>query len=250
MESLNAVTSTDTDTQVAVSLDKMPTGGGTYVYVLGRKVAGVGDYRAKIRVLASGQVNIAISRFSGTTEVAAAPETKVDGLTYVAGQKLRFASSPVASRRPNCAPRSGLPVPPSLRRGRWRPPTPPRHCRSPEQSLLRTTWPPLHQCTSGLVLPVVEGLPSCACGARGAGQQGGSDAIGQIAVTHLRLLAVSNRAASMVRSGRLRPDRPSRCAPENGQAATHPDVSRGQRAPSTGREWVHPDRRSHVTIAR
>ncbi len=76
----------------------MPTGGGTYLYFLGRKVSGVGDYRAKLHILASGQVNIAISRFTGTTEVAAVPETKVAGLTYTAGQRLqvRFVATGVS----------------------------------------------------------------------------------------------------------------------------------------------------------
>jgi len=97
-EMLNSFSSTDTDLQVGFSLDRMPTGGGTYLSFIGRSVAGVGDYRAKVHVLSTGQVNIAISRFSGNTEVATVPDTKVAGLTYTAGQWLhvRFVATGVS----------------------------------------------------------------------------------------------------------------------------------------------------------
>ena len=41
-ESLNSVSSTDTDLQVVSALDKMPTGGGTYLSFLGREGGGCG----------------------------------------------------------------------------------------------------------------------------------------------------------------------------------------------------------------
>ncbi len=60
--SLPGVSSSSTDLQVSVALDKPATGGGTYLSVLGRRVSGVGDYRLKLRVVPDGGVGAALSR--------------------------------------------------------------------------------------------------------------------------------------------------------------------------------------------
>ncbi|HEX3815633.1 MAG TPA: PKD domain-containing protein [Mycobacteriales bacterium] len=89
-EYLNSVSTTDTDLQVAFSANKASTGNGTYFYFIGRKIASVGDYRAKVRILSNGTVGIAISKFIGSTETATVPEKIVPGLTYTAGQVLQL----------------------------------------------------------------------------------------------------------------------------------------------------------------
>jgi len=85
---LLGVSTTQSDTWTTFSSNKPQTGNGTYFSVIGRKLNGVGDYRAKVHLLPDGSVRIALSRFDGSTEVAAAAEKVVSGLTYAAGQSL------------------------------------------------------------------------------------------------------------------------------------------------------------------
>ncbi|MDD0857164.1 PKD domain-containing protein [Arthrobacter alpinus] len=59
---LNSVQATDTDMSLNINLDKAATGGGIYVALTGRSVAGAGDYRAKVRYVAAGTVYLAIVR--------------------------------------------------------------------------------------------------------------------------------------------------------------------------------------------
>jgi PKD repeat protein len=88
---LNAVSSTSTDVRVNVSLDKAPTGGGTYVTVVGRKVAGVGEYRAKVLLAAGGAVKIQVVRSDASnTETALGSQVTVSGLTYTPGMVLQL----------------------------------------------------------------------------------------------------------------------------------------------------------------
>lgn len=61
---LDTISSTATDVQLTAALDKLPAGNGAYISVLGRRVEGAGDYRAKVHVLDSGQVAISIQRTS------------------------------------------------------------------------------------------------------------------------------------------------------------------------------------------
>ncbi|WP_304504479.1 PKD domain-containing protein [Allobranchiibius sp. GilTou73] len=82
----NAVSTTQSDVRVQFSSDTMQSTGSLYVYVLGRRVAGVGDYRAKVWIRNDGQVFLAISRMSGTTEVATVPLQAISGLTASPGK--------------------------------------------------------------------------------------------------------------------------------------------------------------------
>jgi PKD repeat protein len=82
---LGSVSQTGTDVLTAFSLTSAPTGSGTYVYVTGRRVAGAGEYRARVRVLADGRVGLALSRLVGTTEAFPGGETIVPGLTWTPG---------------------------------------------------------------------------------------------------------------------------------------------------------------------
>jgi hypothetical protein len=89
---------------VTLSLDKTGTGAGWYVSVIGRRVPGAGDYRAKLRAQSSGLVAVSLERASGTgAETVLVPATAVPGLTYTAGATLRvrlqvFGTSPTLVR--------------------------------------------------------------------------------------------------------------------------------------------------------
>jgi PKD repeat protein len=88
---LNSVSSTTSDTTVSFSVDKIATGGGTYVTVAGRKVAGQGEYRAKVQLVAGGAVKIQLikSNSAGTESIIGTTAT-VAGLNYTAGMVLQL----------------------------------------------------------------------------------------------------------------------------------------------------------------
>ena len=84
----NSVSSSNADVRVQFSMDKAPTGGGMFVYVVGRRVAGVGDYRTKVWLRNDGEVGLAISRMNGNTEVATSQPRIISGLTFTPGTSL------------------------------------------------------------------------------------------------------------------------------------------------------------------
>ena len=57
--------------------------------VIGRQVNGVGDYRAKVRVLSTGAVAIYLGKTVDATETVFSSVT-VSGLTYAAGETLNL----------------------------------------------------------------------------------------------------------------------------------------------------------------
>src|SRR4029079_11666206 len=59
---LPSVSSTGTEVKTLVTTDKVPTGGGQYVSVLGRRVSSTVDYRAKVRMAAGGAVAVWLTR--------------------------------------------------------------------------------------------------------------------------------------------------------------------------------------------
>ena len=85
---LNSVSQTDTDLRVQFSLDKAATGGGTYLYAVGRKAATNNEYRASIRLKNNGTAAVSLTALKGSsTAVTIAPEVVVPG-SVVAGTKL------------------------------------------------------------------------------------------------------------------------------------------------------------------
>jgi len=86
---LNSVTTTRTDLSFDVSMDKAATGGGQYFSAIGRNVAAVGSYSAKVRVLATGGVQLYLLKTIGSTETVFTSQT-VPGLTYAAGDTLKL----------------------------------------------------------------------------------------------------------------------------------------------------------------
>ena len=88
---LNAVTASKTDVLVTATTDKAPTGGGIYLSVIGRRVVNVGDYRAKVHLLSTGKVALALLRVSPTgAETVVRAETTVSGVSYTAPTSLRI----------------------------------------------------------------------------------------------------------------------------------------------------------------
>ena len=96
----------------SVSLDKAATGGGTYVYVTGRKVATNTEYRAALRYRSTARVVVALNAFKGSTSTAItlANETLVPG-TVPPGRSSTCGSRSAARARRRSAPRSGPTAP-------------------------------------------------------------------------------------------------------------------------------------------
>ena len=97
---LNAVSTANRPTSRSTSsMDKAATGGGQYFSAIGRNVPGVGFYSAKVRVLATGAVQVYLLKTVGGAETVFSNQT-VPGLTYAAGDTS------------SCGCRSSAPVPP------------------------------------------------------------------------------------------------------------------------------------------
>lgn len=87
--SLPAVSSSATDLSFALTIDKLATGSGLDLSASARRVAGVGEYRAKIRLRANGSVTLGISRRT-STDTMLVPVALVPGLTYGAGATIHI----------------------------------------------------------------------------------------------------------------------------------------------------------------
>lgn len=85
---VGGVTSTDTDVSVAVALDKPATGGGVYVGLMGRRVSTNNDYRAELKFLATGEVQLRLSSVVGGAGTIVAATT-LPALSYTANTVLR-----------------------------------------------------------------------------------------------------------------------------------------------------------------
>jgi PKD repeat protein len=82
---LGGIAQTDADVLTSFSLDAAPTGGGTMVFVTGRRVGTGQEYRVRVRFAADGTVGLALSRVVGGTEAFPGGEVIVPGLTYTPG---------------------------------------------------------------------------------------------------------------------------------------------------------------------
>lgn len=80
---LNGATSADADVTVELALQQAASGGGTYVSVIGRAVSG-DDYRARVKVLSTGAVQLSLMR--GGTALQA---LTIPGITYDTGEQLQ-----------------------------------------------------------------------------------------------------------------------------------------------------------------
>ena len=89
---LGNVSSSDTQVQVGVAVDKAQTGGGTYVSVIGRRISSTTDYRVKLHFVAGGSVTETLEKVVGGTETSLNSLT-VSGLTYSPGAVLEGQAS-------------------------------------------------------------------------------------------------------------------------------------------------------------
>jgi PKD repeat protein len=88
--SLAGVYSTNTDTALTLSLTQPATGSGTTVNVVGRRINGVGSYRAQVHFLADGTVAVSLVSTNGAgAETVITPATTVADLVYAPGDQMR-----------------------------------------------------------------------------------------------------------------------------------------------------------------
>ncbi|KQS68792.1 PKD domain-containing protein [Modestobacter sp. Leaf380] len=88
---LAGVSSSAVDLRTTVSLSGAVTGGGTTVYVTGRRVGLNQEYRLRLRFQSNGAVGVAVTRLSGSaTEVVLGNEVTLP-TRYTAGQVLQVA---------------------------------------------------------------------------------------------------------------------------------------------------------------
>lgn len=87
---LNQVSSTTIVVSSTFGTDKAPTGSGLYYSLTPRRVAGVGGYVAKVRILSNGQVTLEPVRVnaSASGDVSLQTGIVVAGLAYTVGDRL------------------------------------------------------------------------------------------------------------------------------------------------------------------
>jgi len=67
---LPAVSSTDSDLRVTTSVDKLPTGGGVYVGIIGRHTGTNLEYQARVKVRPDGSVGLSLLSLPGSATVS------------------------------------------------------------------------------------------------------------------------------------------------------------------------------------
>ncbi|WP_460798517.1 PKD domain-containing protein [Microbacterium sp. GXF0217] len=83
---LDGALAADVDATVQVATDKVANGGGIHFNLVAHKSA-AGDYRAKLRISASGVVTVSLARLVGTAETQLVSKV-LSGYTHVAGAPL------------------------------------------------------------------------------------------------------------------------------------------------------------------
>jgi PKD repeat protein len=88
---LGDVAQTSADITASVAVSAAPSATGTDVYVSGRRVNGVGEYRFRVRFFPNGTVGLVLSRLqTGVAEAFPGGEVVVPGLTYTPGTTLNL----------------------------------------------------------------------------------------------------------------------------------------------------------------
>ena len=88
---LGGVSQTSADITASVVMSAAPSAAGTDVYVSGRRVNGVGEYRFRVRFFPNGTVGLVLSRLqTGVAEAFPGGEVVVPGLTYTPGTALNL----------------------------------------------------------------------------------------------------------------------------------------------------------------
>jgi PKD repeat protein len=86
---LGSVLSSSTDTKVTVSQTALANGGGSIVGLIGRRVGTAGEYRAKVKISATGALTLQGTRVAAGVETTL-QSVGVPGVTYAAGQQLNI----------------------------------------------------------------------------------------------------------------------------------------------------------------
>jgi PKD repeat protein len=86
---LTGVAQTDTDLRGTVALDKTATGGGTQVYVSGRRISSNTEYRAMIKFTSTGKMSTSLTAFAGGTGKTLGAETLLP-ITATGTQQVNF----------------------------------------------------------------------------------------------------------------------------------------------------------------
>ncbi|MET0965599.1 MAG: PKD domain-containing protein [Nakamurella sp.] len=83
---LQAVSATDSDLTVTLSTDKLTSGNGTYVSVVGRRVGNNLEYQSRLRIQANGSVALMLGALRGSATVTTLkPEVTPSGLSFAGG---------------------------------------------------------------------------------------------------------------------------------------------------------------------
>ncbi|WP_209308925.1 PKD domain-containing protein [Blastococcus sp. CT_GayMR16] len=87
---LGATTRSDTDLRMTFSLDKVPTGSGLYLDVVGRRVSLNNEYRARLVMAANGRITVQLTALKGSGNPVAigTAVTLPTSITYSAGSQL------------------------------------------------------------------------------------------------------------------------------------------------------------------
>ena len=126
---LTTLSARDVSVQTALQLDEAPTGGGTYAYLMARRV-GTNHYRASVRFLANGSVTLALTRVVSNVETSLGSVT-LPGLVYTPGAVLQVLLDVSGDTTATLSAKAWLQGTTEPRAGRSAGPTPPRCCRCP-----------------------------------------------------------------------------------------------------------------------
>lgn len=86
---LGSVSSSATDIYLELASDKPASGSGLYLSVVGRRIAGSGEYRAKAQVTSTGAVNLSLIRTTASgAETTIQSDLTIGGLNYAVGDRL------------------------------------------------------------------------------------------------------------------------------------------------------------------
>jgi PKD repeat protein len=85
---LGAVSRTDTDLRMTVTPDKVPTGNGVYLDVVGRRVSSGNQYEANLVLQSGGQIRLGLTALRSNAEATLLPLAQVPGVTFAAGSGL------------------------------------------------------------------------------------------------------------------------------------------------------------------
>jgi PKD repeat protein len=88
---LTGIASSDTDLSMTLTTSTAPTGAGLTISAVGRRVAGAGSYRARVRLLTNGNVDLTLVRATDSgVETPISDPVVVSGLSAAAGSAYKI----------------------------------------------------------------------------------------------------------------------------------------------------------------